>query len=93
MSLMASLVTTSRMQQCFNVLIDIYYEFQLLLIYVGNKSYYYYYNIYVERIYIEKQHGCVSETKIVNYIVINMLWSETTVVHGYGKDSYLLIKG
>ena len=27
MSLMASLVTTSRMQQCFNVLIDIYHEF------------------------------------------------------------------
>ena len=27
MSLMASLVTTSRMQQCFNVLIDIHYEF------------------------------------------------------------------
>ena len=30
MSLMASLVTTSRMQQCFNVLIDIYHEFLLL---------------------------------------------------------------
>ena len=27
---MASLVTTSRMQQCFNVLIDIYHEFLLL---------------------------------------------------------------
>ena len=30
MSLMASLVTTSRMKQCFNVLIDIYHEFLLL---------------------------------------------------------------
>ena len=30
MSLMASLVTTSRMQQCFNVLIDVYHEFLLL---------------------------------------------------------------
>ena len=30
MSLMASLVTTSRMQQCFNLLIDIYHEFMLL---------------------------------------------------------------
>ena len=30
MSLMASLVTTSRMQQCFNVLIDSYQEFLLL---------------------------------------------------------------
>ena len=30
MSLMASLVTTSGMQQCFNVLIDIYHEFLLL---------------------------------------------------------------
>ena len=30
MSLMVSLVTTSRMQQCFNVLIDIYHEFLLL---------------------------------------------------------------
>ena len=30
MSLMASLVTTSRMQQCFNVFIDIYHEFLLL---------------------------------------------------------------
>ena len=30
MSLMASLVTTSRMQQCFNVPIDIYHEFLLL---------------------------------------------------------------
>ena len=31
MSLMASLVTTSRMQQCLHVLIDIYHEFLLLL--------------------------------------------------------------
>ena len=30
MSLMASLVTTSRLQQCFGVLIDIYHEFLLL---------------------------------------------------------------
>ena len=30
MSLMASLVTTSGIQQCFNVLIDIYHEFLLL---------------------------------------------------------------
>ena len=30
MSLMASLVTTSRMQQSFNILIDIYHEFLLL---------------------------------------------------------------
>ena len=30
LSLMASLVTTSWMQQCFNVLIDIYHEFLLL---------------------------------------------------------------
>ena len=30
MSLMASLVTTSRMQQCFNVPIDSYHEFLLL---------------------------------------------------------------
>ena len=30
MSPMASLVTTIRMQQCFNVLIDIYHEFLLL---------------------------------------------------------------
>ena len=30
MSLMASLVTTSRIQQCFKLLIDIYYEFLLL---------------------------------------------------------------
>ena len=30
MSLMASLVTTSRMQQCFNVLIDSYHELLLL---------------------------------------------------------------
>ena len=30
MSLMASMVTTSRMQQCSNVLIDIYHEFLLL---------------------------------------------------------------
>ena len=30
MSLMASLVTTSRMQQCFDVFIDIYHEFLLL---------------------------------------------------------------
>ena len=30
MSLMASLVTISRMQQCFNVLIDIYHELLVL---------------------------------------------------------------
>ena len=30
MSLMASLVTTSRMQQCFNVPIDNYHEYMLL---------------------------------------------------------------
>ena len=30
MSLMASLVTTSRMQQCFNVPIDSYHKFLLL---------------------------------------------------------------
>ena len=30
MSLMASLVTTSRMQQCFKALVDIYHEFLLL---------------------------------------------------------------
>ena len=43
MSLMASLVTTSRMQQCFNVPIDSYHEFLLLLLLcsVGNKTYYY----------------------------------------------------
>ena len=32
MSLKASLVTTSRMQRFFNVLIDIYHEFLLLLL-------------------------------------------------------------
>ena len=34
MSLMASLVTTSRMQQCFNVLIDSYRDFLLLFFFV-----------------------------------------------------------
>ena len=47
MSLMASLVTTSRIQQCLNVLIDIYHEFRfffvLLFCSVGNKTYYYYF--------------------------------------------------
>ena len=47
MSLMASLVTTSRMQQCFNVLIDIYLEFLLLfyccvLLEIKLTTYYYY---------------------------------------------------
>ena len=33
MNLMASLVTTSRIQQCFNVLIDIYHEFVFFFFY------------------------------------------------------------
>ena len=38
MSLMASLVTTSRMQHCFNVLTDIYHEFLLLFHYYTQQS-------------------------------------------------------
>ena len=46
-ALSASLVTTSRMQQCFNVLIDIYHEFLLLfyccvLLEIKLTTYYYY---------------------------------------------------
>ena len=48
-SLMATLVTTSRVQQCFDVLIDICHEFLFLFFLfcsVGNKTYYYYYYVF-----------------------------------------------
>ena len=77
MSLMASLVTTSRMQQCFNVLIDICHEFLLLFIVV----FCYYYSWFL---LLDETHGFTNK--------IRKFWKRYIEIHFHEMNVHISLQ-